>query len=256
MSPPDTPDWYRTLAAEPGDFAILNLPMNWDRPGYLLYQTVHRKRLTSAYISRDDPRTLVQRAPVLQSFRHLGPDVIAHNLAEVAPSVFEYLDVRYVVLDGYKMPAGGQERELTMRLAQGIFAAQPPLYADERLTVYRVQPPAVRRPFLILGEGWGSREVREGQPWRTIAPQSTLLIHAPQETALRLCLQARAAGEGELTLWLGDAVIGGFRVGDEPGHYISGRFAVPAGDTVLRLQAAAEGGTIALSGLDIELLAP
>jgi len=31
MSPPDTPDWYHTLAAEPGDFAVLNLPMNWDR---------------------------------------------------------------------------------------------------------------------------------------------------------------------------------------------------------------------------------
>jgi hypothetical protein len=76
MSPPDTPDWYYTLAAEPGDFAVLNLPMNWDRPGYLLYQTVHRKRLTVAYISRDDPRMLVERAPVLQAFRHLGPDVI------------------------------------------------------------------------------------------------------------------------------------------------------------------------------------
>ncbi|MBC8448097.1 MAG: hypothetical protein H8D78_10120 [Chloroflexi bacterium] len=256
MSPPDTPDWYRTLAAEPGDFAVLNLPMNWDRPGYLLYQTVHRKLLTAAYISRDDPRTLVQRAPVLQAFRHLGPDVIAHDLAAVAPSVFQYLDVRYVVLDGYKMPPGGRERQLTTQLAQEIFGAQPPMYADERLTVYRVQPPAVRQPFLILGEGWGSREMRAGQPWRAIAPESTLLIHAAQETTLRLRFQARAAGGGDLTLWLGDAVIGGFSVGSEPGHYQSGRFAVPAGDSLLRLHAAADSGRIALADLDIEQLSP
>ncbi len=56
MSPPDTPAWYRTLAADPRPGAVLNLPMNWDRPGYLLYQTEHSKPLTAAYISREDPR--------------------------------------------------------------------------------------------------------------------------------------------------------------------------------------------------------
>ena len=251
MSPPDTPDWYYTLAAEPGDFAVLNLPMNWDRPGYLLYQTVHRKRLTVAYISRDDPRTLVERAPVLQAFRHLGPDVIAHGLADVAPSVFDYLNVRYVVLDGCKMPPGGRERELTTQLAQEVFGAQPPAYGDERLTVYRVEPPADRRSFLILGEGWGPREEQDGQPWRATAPQSTLLIHAPEERSVRLRFQARAPAGGELTLWLGDAVVGGFSVSSEPQRYESGRFTVPAGDTVLRLRAATGSGTITLSGLDI-----
>jgi len=251
MSPPDTPDWYHTLAAEPGDFAVLNLPMNWDRPGYLLYQTVHRKRLTVAYISRDDPRMLAERAPVLQSFRHLGPDVIAHDLADVAPSVFDYLDVRYVVLDGYKMPSGGRERELTTQLAQEVFGAQPPAYGDERLTVYRVEPPTDRRSFLILGEGWGPREEQDGQPWRAIASQSTLLIHAPEERSVRLDLQARAPAGGELTLWLGDAVVGGFSVSSEPQRYESGRFTVPAGDTVLRLRAATGSGRIALFGLDI-----
>jgi hypothetical protein len=165
--------------------------------------------------------------------------------------VFDYLDVRYVVLDGYKMPPGGRERELTTQLAQEVFGAQPPAYADERLTVYRVEPPADRRPFLILGEGWGPREEQDGQPWRAIAPQSTLLIHAPEEASVRLHFQARAPAGGELTLWLGDAVIGGFSVTSEPQRYESGRFTVPAGDTVLRLRAATGSGRIALSGLDI-----
>ena len=41
LSPPDTPAWYAELAADPDPRAVLNLPMNYDRPGYLLYQTVH-----------------------------------------------------------------------------------------------------------------------------------------------------------------------------------------------------------------------
>ncbi len=55
MSPPDTPSYYKTLAQQPESGAVLNLPMNYDRPGYLLYQTVHQHPLTVAYISRDRP---------------------------------------------------------------------------------------------------------------------------------------------------------------------------------------------------------
>ena len=62
--------------------------MNYDRPGYLLYQTVHGKPLTVAYISRDDPRTLTARVPVLQHLRHLGPDIIDVDPVRVAPTIF------------------------------------------------------------------------------------------------------------------------------------------------------------------------
>ncbi len=126
MSAPDTPDWYATLAETPESGAVLNLPMNYDRPGYLLHQTVHQRPLTVAYISRDDPRTLTERAPVLQHFRHLGPDILAADPAALGTSVLADLDVEYVVLDRYKMP-GGLEREYTTALATEIFAGQAPL---------------------------------------------------------------------------------------------------------------------------------
>ncbi|MCR6679099.1 hypothetical protein NVV43_26825, partial [Escherichia marmotae] len=72
---------------------MLNLPMNYDRPGYLLYQTVHQKPLTVAYISRDDPRTLTERAPVLQHLRHLGPDIIDVDPAQVGLTVLYDLGI-------------------------------------------------------------------------------------------------------------------------------------------------------------------
>ena len=106
MSLPDTPEWYKTLAVDPRPGAVLNLPMNWDRPGYLLYQTEHGKPLSVAYISRDDPRTLTDRVPVLQHFRHLGPDILAFDLAAQGQQVLADLGVRWVTLDRYKMPGG------------------------------------------------------------------------------------------------------------------------------------------------------
>jgi hypothetical protein len=154
MSPPDTPGWYKTLAQDERPGAVLNLPANWDRPGYLLYQTEHGKPLSAGYISRDDPRTLIERAPVLQHFRRLGPDIVDIDLAQQGQQVLEDLGVRWVVLDRYKMP-GGPEREVTEALAKGIFAGQAPAYEDDRLTVYDVTPGTGAGPYVTLGSGWG-----------------------------------------------------------------------------------------------------
>lgn len=137
MSPPDTPGWYQALAKDPRPGAVLNLPVNWDRPGYLLYQTVHGKPLTAAYISRDDPRTLITRVPVLRYFRRLEPDP-GFDLARDGEKELAELGVRWVVLDRYKMPSG-QEREATDAGARLIFGDRKPVYEDDRLTVYEVR---------------------------------------------------------------------------------------------------------------------
>ena len=181
VSPPDTPDFYRQLAADPSPGAVLNLPMNYDRPGYLLYQTVHGKPLSVAYISRDDPRTLTERAPLLQHFRHLGPDILDVDPVALGPTVLADLGVGWVVADRYKMP-GGLEREYTSELAGAIFAGQPPLYEDERVTAWRVTPPAMPRPYLLLGPlGWGPLEKGGDAPgrWLLAGPAPLEFRHTP-----------------------------------------------------------------------------
>lgn len=208
ISPPDTPSWYEWLAEEPGDFAILNLPMNWDRPGYLLYQTVHGKRLTVGYISRDDPRTLAERVPVLQQLRHLGPDVISQDLEQIGRSVLTWLNVRYVVLDRYKMP-GVREREGTVRFARAALAGLSPIYEDERLTVYRIEPPASSQPFLILDANWGARELNGETPWRQLKGEATLQVYTEAPVTVKLRAVVRGEREGtSLTMRTpdGDAV--------------------------------------------------
>ncbi|HEX9114661.1 MAG TPA: hypothetical protein VGA61_01220 [Anaerolineae bacterium] len=181
FSPPDTPAWYVSLAHDPRPGAVLNLPMNWDRPWYLLYETVHRKPLAVAYISRDDPRTLTERAPVLQHFRHLGPDIVDFDLAAQGQQVLADLGIRWLVLDRYKMP-GGRERTYTEEAAREIFAGQSPVYHDERLTVYEVRTATGAAPYAVLGTGWGP--LVDGS--RAFFGSAPLEVHSPVAGHARL----------------------------------------------------------------------
>ncbi len=187
LSRPDTPAYYGELAA--GDGAILNLPMNYDRPGYLLYQTVHQRPLTVAYISREDPRTLTERVPVLQHFRHLGPDILDVDVGAVGQTVLHDAGVEIVVLDRYKMP-GGDEREVTTALAQKIFAGQAPVYEDDRITVYKVDEPDEPAPYPMLGpENWGPfANTGNGVSGRMLSnlPSELIFRHRLDGTSLRI----------------------------------------------------------------------
>ncbi|MBX3010721.1 MAG: hypothetical protein KF832_04405 [Caldilineaceae bacterium] len=189
MSSPDTPPFYTAIRAMDDVRGVLNLPMNYDRPGYLLYQTVHEKPLAVAYISREDPRTLTERVPLLQHFRHLGPDIIEVDPVQVGRTVLNDLGIDLVIQDRYKMP-GGLERSYTEEVANALFVDTPPLYQDERITVHRVEPPTVSLPYVVLGAlHWGAlEEPAPGHLQRVLRGQPALLhlYHAAPPSQLRL----------------------------------------------------------------------
>ncbi|MFZ2358938.1 MAG: hypothetical protein WA040_06305 [Anaerolineae bacterium] len=202
VSPPDTPAWYATLAEDPTEGAVLNLPANYERPWYLLYQTVHGKPLATGYVTRDDPAVLRERAPVLSHFWFLGPDIHTQqfDLAGQGVQVLHDLGVRWVVLDRYKMP-GGPEREITDAYAQAIFAGQTPLFEDERITIYAVPEPAVRGPYLILAPGWRPRQSDDsGRLWRALPAGEAAGLEIVNPDGRPLALEITAAGEGTLRL--------------------------------------------------------
>ncbi|MEZ4769114.1 MAG: hypothetical protein R2844_11910 [Caldilineales bacterium] len=205
VSQPDTPAWYATLAQNPDQGAVYNLPANFERPGYLLYQITHGKPLTTAYVTRDDPRTLRERAPVLSQFWFLGEDINTRqfDLSRQGIQVLhDLLGVRWVVLDRYKMP-GGPEREITEAMAGEIFGDQQPLYSDDRITVYEVGEPPERAPYIVLGTGWQPRQVDETGPvWRTLPAGSTtsFSVVAPGDGPLALRIEAAAETGGSLRL--------------------------------------------------------
>ncbi len=206
-SPADTPAWYKQLSADSDQRAVLNLPANWPRPTDLLYQTEHGKPIATGYITRDDPSTLWERAPVIGHYRWLGEDIHTQGFdlsGQGIQVLHDLLGVGWVVLDRYQMP-GGQEREITEALTQEVFATSgvQPLYEDERITVYAVPEPGQKGPFIVLGPDWAPRQVDgEGSVWRELAAgqaASFQVVH-PGDSPLTLEVVAEAQAGGSLRL--------------------------------------------------------
>ena len=185
MSAIDTPGFFRSIAQEEEDFTIAALPMNWDRPNPLLYQTVHGKRLLTAYTSRQNPLDLTWRTPVLQQWRTLQEDIIKTDLAAVAPTILQDFQIKYVVLDYYQMPPGS-EREATERWVAATLPDQALIYQDDRLKVYQAPLPTIRHPYLQLGPEWGSLEVRDGVSSRDLPQAATLNLQGQRAAQTRL----------------------------------------------------------------------
>lgn len=184
----DIPAFYRELSRDPAEYTIAELPMNWDRPTPLLHQTVHGKKLLTAYTSRDNPLELAWRTPVLQQWRYLGPDIIDQPLALIAPTIFYDFNLRYIVLDYWQMPPG-PEREATERWVAAALPDASPIYDDGRLKVYQTPPLEVPQPYLTLGQGWRERrESDAGEVFRTFAAKTDspaeLFLHHPPECSL------------------------------------------------------------------------
>jgi len=173
MSLVDTPDFFKTLAQDKETYTIAALPMNWDRPAPLLYQTVHQKALLTAYTSRNNPLDLSKRTPILQQWRHLEGDIIKANLAEIGPSIFHDFNLRYIVLDYYQMPSG-LEREKTEYWVKTALAEETPVYKNDRLIVYQTPTMSERHAYLRLGEGWGELGQVQNQPVRLLTAEAKI----------------------------------------------------------------------------------
>jgi len=211
----DTPAFFHELAQEPGDFTIAALPMNWDRPTPLLYQTVHGKRLLTAYTSRDNPLELAWRTPLLQHWRYLVADIIDQPLAEIAPTIFYDFNLRYIVLDYWQMPPG-PEREGTEKWLQAAMPQATPVYNDGRLKVYRTPPQTVVQPYLSLGEGWGKHD--DEPVSRVINDQAELFLHHASTSPLTLEVTAQGGG-ATLAIWQADQQMAQLSLTDEFNYY-------------------------------------
>lgn len=181
------PDWYYTLAEEPGDFAILELPLGWrnsfgvqgaERTQAQYYQTIHRKRLPSGNISRNPPFKFdyFTHIPIFDSIVRLESyeDLDAARVEQdrlLANELLYFFDIRYLVLQPIVAgrPPYSDTRSRLDDYVQHVFPVEG-VYQDETgLTVYRVrQPEAPTRVEIDLGteaarlyqgEGWSRQEV-------------------------------------------------------------------------------------------------
>ena len=179
------------MAAEPGDFAILQLPMGWrnsfgvqgaENTQTQYYQTYHNKRLLSGNISRNPPFKFdyFQQIPILDSLITLQTygEVDAERRAADRASAAEFVsfyDIRYVVVaPGVPgRPPYVDTREEARGLCRGGAAGRK-VYDQDGWLLYRVErsplPPPLwwigfggPRTAMALGEGWAGRKKSRGR---------------------------------------------------------------------------------------------
>ena len=178
---------YRVIAAEPGDFALLQLPLGWrnsfgtwgaERTQLQYYQSLHHKRMLAGNISRapDFKFEYFIRIPLFRAltetelYRQVDAETLDRARAQAGELMALY-DVRYLIVHepiplrypyADTMPA-------VRDLALSLLPLDPePVAGGDGATVYRVVPPPVPNPLRVdfgdwrsapyRGEGWGDDE--------------------------------------------------------------------------------------------------
>jgi hypothetical protein len=150
---PQPSPFYSDLAGEPGEFAVLNLPLGPQQSKhYMFAQTVHEHPILQGKTARfpEGTHSYLDAHPWLAEMRHSGEmspsfSDVSRQLGSLAED-----DVRYVVLHKALLGAARTERWRQMLLVR-------PRYEDERLIAYATAPQAGRdfSPTHELGLGIG-----------------------------------------------------------------------------------------------------
>ena len=174
---------YQIVAAEPGDFSILQLPLGWrnsfgtrgaERTQLQYYQSAHHKRMLAGNISRSPSFKFdyFTRIPLFRAltetelYRTVDAETMARARAQ-AGDLMALFDVRYFFVHDTipsrypyvdTMPA-------TRDLALSLLPLEPqPVVSQDGVTLYRVVQPAVPDPLRLDFGDWSSAPYR-GDGW-------------------------------------------------------------------------------------------
>jgi hypothetical protein len=139
------PGWgvpiYNKIAQEPGDFALLELPL---RPfgDYMAYQTVHGKPIIGGYLSRQPPYATVEKTPALTYLLDTTPpdDPIRAQVQNgQGVQQLAELNVKYVIIRWW---AFTPEQKAAMQTKLNLLLGGPPdfTYPADQVDVWQLHP--------------------------------------------------------------------------------------------------------------------
>ncbi len=185
------PPVYAQVAAEPGDWTVLQLPLGWrnsfgvqgaENTQTQYYQAYHHKRLLSGNISRNPPFKFdyFRQVPILDSLVTLqtyGQVDGGRRAADQATAgeFVSFYDIRYVVVaPGIPgRPPYVDTRDAVVAYAEEVLPVEK-VYDQDGWLLYRVDQPPMPDPFMVdfgsseprtmmaLGEGWAEAEEIQG----------------------------------------------------------------------------------------------
>ena len=216
------PEVYRRIGAEPGEFAVVQLPLGWrDSYGVLgseqtnlqYFQTGHGKPIIGGNISRAPAEKMgyFARIPLfraltdLELYRPVDPQTDAAARAGAGPLMSLY-DVRYFVttppIPG-RFPYQDTWKRTEEYALDVLPLEKPAVWEQDGYRAYRVVQPSIAFPFRVdvgtpgaepyLGGGWDVRT--DEQPYNATANWATdrtaelyLPLDGPKDATLRIAI--------------------------------------------------------------------
>ncbi|MBM3129612.1 MAG: hypothetical protein FJ009_13420 [Chloroflexi bacterium] len=185
------PEVYAQIAREPGEFAILSVPLGW-RNSFTMqgaedtrtqaYQRAHGKSIFSGNTSRNPPSlfeyfdriALFNSLAQVQMYHALSPETIARDRA-LAPHLAAFYDIRYVVVNAAaaeRLPYS-DTRDATHAYLKQVMPLGEKIYERDGVVAYRVnqaQLPATQRVAfgtdaarVYQADGWDRDEAIGGE---------------------------------------------------------------------------------------------
>jgi len=219
------PAVYNQIAAEPGDFSVLQLPLGWrnsfgvfgpEKTLLQYYQSAHGKPMLGGNISRAPAFKMeyFQRIPYFQALteiqfgRPVAPEVIEAAAMQASDLMYLY-DTRYVIL---YPPIPGRPPytdtwEAAWDFVKRTLPLEPqPFWAQDGIEAYRVLQPAGGDQFYLnlgepgvypyRGEGWDAAEVdapyEASATWATGASSRLFVPLRQVDVAVTYRVQLRA----------------------------------------------------------------
>ena len=147
LEPAQPSPYYSELAAEPGDFAVLNLPIDPNTAkSHMFAQTVHHRPILQGHVSRlvEGACTYLDGHPwlrVLRQYSEMNPQLsdVSRQLGSLAEE-----DVRYIIV--HKRRVGADRVAHWQR-----YLLTSPRFEDEQIVVYATTPLA-GRDFTLADE--------------------------------------------------------------------------------------------------------
>ncbi len=132
--------FYQQLAQEPGQFAILDLPLT-PFSIYEAYQTIHHHPIVGGYLARQPPDPFVANLPVLQ---YLLPatavdDPLAAAAAQSGLTELRQADVRYAIVHWW-LVSPKERSDLQTKLTRLFSQVPSRSLTDREMTIYQLSP--------------------------------------------------------------------------------------------------------------------
>jgi hypothetical protein len=157
MSSAEVPAFYKQLALETDDYAILEVP-GFAAANYMYFQTIHGKKLVNGYVSRTPDYVLefASRVPLISNIisRSDTPimeditkkDVIKQNRTELI-SILSNYNIKYIII--HKNYLSDSESSFASNLVHDSLGIEPMTYNSDGLLVYHI-PASLNSPPLRL----------------------------------------------------------------------------------------------------------